>query len=79
MKVTQLVNHNIGVVRGKEPEETGSPKLVDTWSIVLTDMNTGDQTVVGFRADVRDAIIQQLTGGIVLANGDLSKLPKPPS
>lgn len=73
--ITMLVGHHIQAVKGNEPETVdGEPQVVDTWTIVLTDMQSQDQIRVGMRRDVRDELVRQLTGGIVLAGGELPKL-----
>lgn len=71
-----LVNQHIGVERGSElddeaSKEDGAPVLVDTWSLVFTDRTYGDQIRVVFRKEARDAIVRDLTGGVILAGGDL--------
>jgi hypothetical protein len=71
-----LTNQHIGVERGseldsEESEKNGSPVSVDIWTIVYTDRTYGDQIKVTFRKDARDALVRQLTGGVILAGGDL--------
>lgn len=75
-KVTTLVNHHMQAVKGTEVEEQdGEPTgTVDVWMLVFTDRLTQDQIRISFRRDARDEIVRQLTGGIVLAGGELPKL-----
>lgn len=75
-KTIELSNQHIGVERGseldsEESEKNGSPVSVDTWTIVLTDKTYGDQIRMTFRKDTRDALVRHLTGGVILAGGDL--------
>lgn len=74
MRVTQLVNHSIAVGRTREQAAPDNPEIVDVWQLILIDQQTGDQTVIAFRDGVRDTLVQQLTGGIVIANGSLPGL-----
>ena len=71
-----FTNQHIGVERGSELDDDesnkqGSPVSVDTWTIVFTDRSYGDQIKVSFRKEARDALVRQLTGGVILAGGDL--------
>lgn len=71
-KITHLVNQHIAVEHGQDlEEENGSPVIHEAWTIVLTDRTYGDQIRIKFRKDTRDIIVKDLTGGIVLAGGDL--------
>ena len=75
-RVTMLVGHHIQAVKGQEPDtQDGEPAVVDTWTLLLTDTQTHDQIRCAFRRDVRDELVRQLTGGIVLAGGELPRLP----
>jgi hypothetical protein len=56
------------------PEGNGEPRQVDVWTLVFTDRQSGDQFRIAFREDTRDELVRQLTGGIVLAGGNLPKL-----
>jgi hypothetical protein len=78
-KAIALVNQHIGVERGseldsEESEKSGAPVSVDTWTIVYTDRTYGDSIRVTFRREARDALVRQLTGGVILAGGDLPKV-----
>ena len=74
-RVEILTGHHLQAVKERVPEVFGGePQSVDTWTLVMTDMNTQDQIRISFRQDTRDVIVSQLTGGIVLAGGELPKL-----
>lgn len=73
MKITTLVGHAIGVEEGREPESSDSSENVSIWTLVLIDAQTGDQTRIGFRDNIRVDLIRMLTSGIVVANGGLKK------
>ena len=75
-KTMHLYNQHIGVERSseldaEESEKNGAPVMVDVWTIVLTDRTYGDQIRMSFRKDTRDAVVRDLTGGVILAGGDL--------
>jgi hypothetical protein len=75
-KAVTLINQHIGVERGseldsEESEKNGAPVSVDIWTIVYTDRTYGDSIRVTFRKEARDALVRQLTGGVILAGGDL--------
>lgn len=75
-KLTFLSNQHITVEKGQEVDQSavsanGAPVLVDTWTIVFTDKTYGDQIRITFRKETRDEVVRLLTGGIVLAGGDL--------
>lgn len=77
MNRTELLNQHIGVEHGKELQPIGGNgelAEVERWTIVFTDRATGDQVRIGFGRDARDEIVRQLTGGVVLAGGDLPKV-----
>lgn len=81
-KLIELHNQAIGVERGTEldnklSQENGSPMVVDTWTIVFQDRSYGDQIRITVRKDARDALVRDLTGGIVLAGGELPQKPAP--
>ncbi|GIV03708.1 MAG: hypothetical protein KatS3mg015_2538 [Fimbriimonadales bacterium] len=74
--VSTLFGYQIMAVKGSEvdQEENGEPSVVDIWTIVLTDRMSQDQIRISFRRDVRDELVRQLTGGLVLAGGDFPTL-----
>lgn len=74
--VTMLVGYHIQAVKGQEPDtQDGEPTVVDTWTLILTDTQSRDQIRIAFRRDARDELVRQLTGGIVLAGGELPRIP----
>jgi hypothetical protein len=74
-KVITLVDHHMAAVKGTEVEESGTDAaLVDVWELVFTDRSNRDQIRIRFRREARDEIVRQLTGGVVLAGGDLPRL-----
>ena len=75
---TELFNHHIAVHKGQEPETAGETNggsaLVDVWTLIFTDRVSGDQVAIGFRREARDEVVRLLTGGVVLAGGDLPQV-----
>ena len=72
--ISNLVGWQIQAVKGSEPDNQNGGAPVDVWTLMFQDVQTGDQIRIGFRRDVRDEIVRQLTGGVVLAGGDFPKL-----
>lgn len=77
-----LVNQEVSVDRGTEidskaSKEAGAPIVVETWTLVLTDRTYHDQHRITLRREARDGLVSDLTGGIVLAGGDLPQKPAP--
>lgn len=70
--IQMLVGYHLQAVKGSEPDTDGTP--VDVWTLALTNMETRDQIRIQFRQDARDELVRQLTGGIVLAGGQLPNL-----
>jgi hypothetical protein len=74
-RIEILENFSMGAVKGQEIEERdGETTAVETWTLIFVDRQTGDQIRVGFRREARDDIVRQLTGGIVLAGGELPRI-----
>jgi hypothetical protein len=73
-----LVNFHMAAVKGQELDQpqggNGGPHLVDIWTLVFSDRQTGDQIRISFREEARDELVRQLTGGIVLAGGNFPKV-----
>lgn len=69
-----LSGYHIQAVKGAEPDSQNGGAPVDVWMLALTDSVTGDQIRISFRRDTRDELVRQLTGGIVLAGGEMPKL-----
>jgi hypothetical protein len=69
MKKTHLHGWNVGVEKTMEEGE-------EAWSIVFQELRppTGDMIVYTMNRKTRDALVMQLTGGLVLAGGELPKL-----
>lgn len=77
-KQISLHNQHIGVERGTEldsqqSQQDGAPVIVDTWTLVFTDRTYHDQYRITFRRDARDSLVKDLTGGVVLAGGELPR------
>ena len=76
-KYIELWNQHIDVQRGTEIDESatkangGTPVVVEIWKLVFTDKQQGDQVVISFRKETRDDLVRKLTGGVVLAGGEL--------
>ena len=79
-RLEELFNHHIGVEMGEVPDpETsealgGAPATQPLWYVVLTDRDTGDVIRFALTRKGRDGLVRDLTGGIVLAGGELPKL-----
>jgi CheY-specific phosphatase CheX len=70
-----LAGFHIMAQKSQEPTtENGKPEIVDIWTLIFTDGTTGDQIRISFRKDTRDSLVSQLTGGIVLAGGQLPEV-----
>lgn len=70
-----LAGYHIQAVKATELEDKdGEAEVVDVWTLMLTDMRSQDQIRISFRRDARDELVRQLTGGIVLAGGELPRL-----
>lgn len=70
-----LNGFHMQAIKTTEPESDGDGlESVDVWTLVLSDRQTGDQIRLSFRRDARDELVRQLTGGVVLAGGDLPRL-----
>lgn len=80
MKSTELRNQHVqaekGQVIGPPDGKNGeAPSTVDVWKITCTDRATGDQVWFLMNEELKDEIVRQLTGGIVLAGGKLPRIP----
>lgn len=77
MKRIILTNTQIGVeqVKGLAPSKNGGePEAVDMWTLFLVDRDTVERYDYTMTREVRDELVRQLTGGIVLAGGELPKI-----
>lgn len=74
-KVIFLSNMQIGAQKIQElapPKENGgAPQTIDLFELIFTDRASGDQYRIRFQEDVRDEIIRQLCGGIVIPRGPI--------
>lgn len=81
-KQIELFNQRIECKEGTElrdnPADPGAPLIEKVWTITFSDRTYMDQYVIKFGKDARDHIVQVLTGGVVLAGGDLPQKPPPP-
>lgn len=79
MKHQTLQGWNITVTKTQiavqDPDSNGFVPG-DGWELVFTEMfpQTGNTIRFAFGRDVRDTIVRELTGGIVLHGGELPKL-----
>lgn len=70
-----LAGYHIQAVKGTELDENeNGAEVVDVWTLILTDVRSGDQIQIAFRREARDELVRQLTGGVVLAGGELPRL-----
>lgn len=72
-----LRGHDVRVGSGPIPVARGSngePVIETQWVITYIDKQTGDTVRYAFGDEVRDYIVRELTGGVVLAGGNLPKL-----
>lgn len=83
--VTELFNHNVAVEHGEviDTAATAEARMTDMnapevkvpiWTVVLTDRDNGDQIRLALARKGRDGLVKDLTGGIVLAGGQLPNL-----
>ena len=70
MRITELKNVSVSA-RAVPVVGNGQGELFD---IAFTDKVTGDVIWLRINRETRDAFVRELTGGIVLAGGDLPKL-----
>lgn len=80
-KQIQLFNQQIECKEGTRlddnPEDPGAPLIQKVWTLTFSDRTYMDQHIVEFGQDARDHIVKVLTGGIVLAGGELPQKPPP--
>lgn len=77
MKRTHLNGWAIQAGKESQPgtDGDGNPIIVETYYIAYQEQSSGDVIHIAFNEETRDVIVRQLTGGIVLAGGNLPKLP----
>lgn len=71
-KVIHLMNQNVHVEKGTEldssaSEAEGAPVVQETWTLVMADKTYGDQFRLTFGKELRDKLVKDMMGGIVLA------------
>ena len=75
---TKLTGWNVHVEKEtiKETSDNGVPKDAEGWVLVFTEMipPTHNEIRFDFGRQVRDHIVRELTGGIILHGGELPKL-----
>lgn len=76
------LGYNLGFRKTAEPQADergniihdghGHPKTVDVWTLQLIDQAGGRELLISFTNEVKDELVKQLTGGIVVipANGN---------
>jgi len=72
-----LRGNSVRVSRGMLPVAPGSngePQVAQRWVLTYIDAQTGDTIRFAFDDEVRDYIVRELTGGVVLAGGNLPKV-----
>ena len=78
MRHEKLRGWNVGVMKTQitVQGENGLPIPAEGWLLQLTEMAppTGNTIEFEFGKDVRDYVVRELTGGIVLHGGDLPQL-----
>jgi len=78
MKSTELRNQMISAQKGQAVgpamENGDEPTVVDIWRVSCVDRVSGDEVWFVMTKELRDEIVRQLTGGIVLAGGELPKV-----
>lgn len=76
-KYIELWNQHIEVEKATEIDQAatkangGTPVVVEVWKIIFADRQLADQHVISIRKEARDDLVRKLTGGVVLAGGDL--------
>jgi hypothetical protein len=65
------MNQNVAVTKGSEldakaTEDEGAPVVQETWTLVMTDKTYGDQYRLTFGRELRDKLVEDMMGGIVL-------------
>lgn len=70
-----LMNHDMDVRETNQPRTVdGDLTVVKLWTLVLTDLQSGTATEITFGREARDELVKRLTGGIVLAGGELPNI-----
>ena len=61
-------------VNARKETEMSEEGVVEIWVLYFQEQGSGDQIRFAMRKDARDELVRQLTGGLVLAGGDLPQL-----
>lgn len=73
-----MFNQHIAVEKIQELDPKAStsdqPVVRDAWTLIFTDKTYGDRILITFTRETRDEVVRLLTGGIVLAGGDLPQM-----
>lgn len=74
-KTTILHNHAMRAEKSSRVVERPGeePTMEEVWTMAFADRQTGDSIQVTFDRTSRDELVRQLTGGIVIAGGELPK------
>ncbi len=67
----QVVHHDQPATKDGQPvhDRHGNPQTVEMWTIVLTDPVSAHTVAIPLDKGGRDAVLQGLTSGLVIANG----------
>lgn len=72
---TILTNAEIDVRHGQKPAagfaEAAAGGMVDLWTLIFADPDTAETIEITIGKGTRDVLVERLTGGIVLAGGEL--------
>lgn len=70
----RLLGWDVAVAKGSRPvkSDDGAPEGMDeVWLLVYRERETGNEITFEMSREIRDFVVRGLTGGIVLAGGDL--------
>lgn len=80
-KQIELFNQHVECKEGtklvEDPADPGAPVIEKVWTLTFSDRTYMDQHIITFGKDARDHIVKVLTGGVVLAGGELPQKPPP--
>ena len=75
MRVTQLIGANVNFQRIVVPAENGEGPT-EAWRLQIQERPSGDLIVVDMSVEVKQSLLQQMTGITIAAPGEVPK-PKP--
>lgn len=61
-------------VNARKETEMSKDGVVEVWVLYFQEHGTGNQLRFAMQKEPRDELVRQLTGGLVLAGGDLPQL-----